>query len=139
MGRLVALDSSLFVYVFEQHPTFRPPAKLALRRIEQGKDRGIFSMVGLIELLTGAKNQKDPALAELYRSLVKQFPHLALIGLNHEIVEIASDLRAKYGLRTPDAIHLGTAIAAEVDAFLTNDRNLKKVKEIKVELLRSSS
>jgi predicted nucleic acid-binding protein len=38
-------------------------------------------------------------------------------------------------LRTPDAILIATAIMAGCDAFLTNDKRLKQVTEIKVLVL----
>lgn len=137
MGRsLVALDTSLLVYLFHARSPFHDEAVAFWRRIERGTDHAVFSQIGMVELLTGPKKRGRLDLALSYRRVIMSVPHLTLAGLSDPIVEIASDLRAKYGLRTPDAIHLGTAIAADADVFLTNDRNLKKVKEIKVELLR---
>ena len=39
----------------------------------------------------------------------------------------AAALRARHGLRTPDAIHCATAIHAGCDAFLTNDAKLLRL------------
>ena len=44
----------------------------------------------------------------------------------------AAELRAKYGIRTPDAIQLSSVICKKGDVFITNDIKLKAVKEIKV-------
>jgi predicted nucleic acid-binding protein len=38
-----------------------------------------------------------------------------------QVVEIASDLRAAHNLRTPDAIHLATALRLQAGAFVTED------------------
>ncbi|MCP4417906.1 MAG: type II toxin-antitoxin system VapC family toxin [Chloroflexi bacterium] len=46
-----------------------------------------------------------------------------------------TELRANYGFKTPDAIHLACAIIAKCDLFLTNDRQLKKQSEIAIELV----
>ena len=35
----------------------------------------------------------------------------------------AARLRARYGLRTPDAIHGATALLGQADGILTNDKN----------------
>jgi len=51
------------------------------------------------------------------------------------IAEQAARLRAQYRLRTPDAIHIATAMIAGCDAFLTNDRDLKRVQAIRVLIL----
>jgi len=42
----------------------------------------------------------------------------------------AAELRAKYNLRTPDAIQIATAIEHKSDYFLTNDTQLKSIPEI---------
>lgn len=44
-------------------------------------------------------------------------------------------LRAKYNIRTPDAIQLAAGLVNGAKVFITNDANLKKVKEIKVVVL----
>jgi predicted nucleic acid-binding protein len=44
-------------------------------------------------------------------------------------------LRARYNLRTPDALHVATRIDATCDAFLTNDAGIKRVIEIAVLVL----
>ena len=49
---------------------------------------------------------------------------------SNKLVDRIVDLRTKYGVKTPDAIHLATAIEHKADVFVTNDRQLKKVKEI---------
>jgi predicted nucleic acid-binding protein len=41
-------------------------------------------------------------------------------------------LRARYNLRTPDALQVATALVRRCEAFLTNDARLKRVTEIRV-------
>ena len=48
------------------------------------------------------------------------------------IARKASELRAKYNLRTPDAIQLATCMIGKADAFLTNDARLKVVKDVPI-------
>jgi len=55
-----------------------------------------------------------------------------MIDVDGMIAERAADLRARYNLRTPDAIHIATAIVAGCDAFLTNDLALRRVTELRV-------
>ena len=47
----------------------------------------------------------------------------------------AAHLRARYDLRTPDSIHLASALESRADLFLTNDRRLCQVEEIPVLLV----
>jgi predicted nucleic acid-binding protein len=74
-------------------------------------------------------------LVFVYRQLIERYPNLSIRNLNERIIELASDLRAQYNVRTPDAIHIATAIDAGASLFYTNDRNLKRVKEIEVQTL----
>ncbi len=60
---------------------------------------------------------------------------LQLLPITTGIAELAADLRARYNLRTPDALHVAAAIDGGCDAFLTNDVDIRHVKEIKVLVL----
>ncbi len=51
------------------------------------------------------------------------------------VADRAASLRARYRLRTPDAIQLATALQARADVFLTNDRDLQRVEEVPVLLI----
>lgn len=52
--------------------------------------------------------------------------------MDKNLVNSVVDLRVNYNLKTPDAIHLATAIEHKADVFITNDKQLKKVKEIAI-------
>ena len=41
-------------------------------------------------------------------------------------------LRADFGLKSMDALHLGTALAYDCKTFLTNDRRLAAVDDLQV-------
>lgn len=134
MGK-VAIDTSLFIYLFEENPEYLEKSSKVFRAIEQGRHKGIFSVIGMIEILTGPKKKGQPGIAAEYEYRLRNFPNLSIFGINERIVWLASDLRAKYGITTPDAIHIATAIDAGAEKFITNDKVLKKIKEIKIETL----
>jgi predicted nucleic acid-binding protein len=50
--------------------------------------------------------------------------------MNSAVAYRAAELRAKYGLKTPDSIQVGAALEYGAKYFLTNDFRLKTVKEI---------
>jgi len=45
------------------------------------------------------------------------------------------DLRARYSLRTPDALQLAAALSVGCEAFLTNDHDLERVTDLRVRVL----
>lgn len=135
MGPVIGLDTQIFIYVFEQNPKYHNFCLSILKKIQRGEVQGVFSSIGLIELLTGPYSNQRLELARTYSQYLDQLKNFAIVYDNPSIVRKSVELRAKYNLATPDAIHLATAIFLEADYFLTNDKKLKKVKEIKVKLL----
>ncbi|PXF57070.1 MAG: hypothetical protein C4B59_15900 [Candidatus Methanogaster sp.] len=55
--------------------------------------------------------------------------------LSCAIAEEAARLRARYNVRTPDAIQMATAIRAGASFFLTNDSHLPTIPELRVLVL----
>ena len=51
------------------------------------------------------------------------------------VIERATDLRVRYSFKTPDAIHLATAIEGQADLFLTGDKALARCDQVNVEVL----
>ncbi len=137
MGQIeiIGIDSLIFIYLWEINREFFKDAKQILMRIENNQALGVFARIGIIELLTGSKKRGRFSEAAEYKEKISNFPNLLIRDLSPNIIDIASDLRAKYSLRTPDAIHIATAIDAGAVKFITNDKSLKKVREIKIELL----
>jgi len=135
MGQIVGIDAQILIYYLEDNKEYADRVEKILENIQQGKLEAVFSGIGLIEILTGPKKRDRYDLAAQYRQMISGIPHLVIKGINENIVEIASDLRARYSVATPDAVHLATAIDFRAEKFITNDRSLQRVKEIKVEVL----
>jgi predicted nucleic acid-binding protein len=51
------------------------------------------------------------------------------------MVDLATKVRAQYGFKAPDALHLGAALWSECDVFLTNDHRLDRFGEMAVEVV----
>lgn len=57
------------------------------------------------------------------------------MGIDDTTASSAASLRARYQLKTPDALDVATAIEMGCDAFLTNDAGIKRVTELHVLIL----
>ena len=55
--------------------------------------------------------------------------------LSRNVIDEATILRARYGFKTPDCVHLGVAIVNDCDLFLTNDHRLCRCSDIAVEIV----
>jgi len=69
---------------------------------------------------------EEETASKLIRTL-SNFPHLKILPLTTEIAADAARLRARYGIRTPDAIHAATALAGSADGLITNDQGLVRL------------
>jgi predicted nucleic acid-binding protein len=74
-------------------------------------------------------------LVKAYKAILFNSQQFQLISVSLQTAVRATDLRAKYNLRTPDAIHMATALELGCELFLTNDNGLKRVSEIQVLIL----
>lgn len=129
----IGLDTNVLIYYIEEHPVLMEKVELFINKIEDGKAIGITSYVTLLELLVKSIREGRFDLVDQYRTILSS--KLEMVPLN-EIVSIkAAELRAKYGFRTPDAIQLASVISRKGDVFVTNDKGLKKVTEIRVMVL----
>ncbi|HMV41173.1 MAG TPA: PIN domain-containing protein [Leptospiraceae bacterium] len=55
-----------------------------------------------------------------------------IVNLTNEVINKATEIRAKYSFKTPDSIHLASAIINESNFFITNDKRLSSFKEIEI-------
>lgn len=77
-------------------------------------------------------------LVEKFKMYLKNGPNLTMLPITETIGERAGLLRGKYScLKTVDAVQIAAAIDAKTDAFLTNDKKLAGVKEIKILVLNN--
>jgi len=128
----VGLDTNCIIYLLEQNDKFFRPVRQLFDMIESGSVTGITSTLALTEVLTKPYKLGDYTLANEYKILFKYFPNLYVLNVGARIGEQAAWLRAKYHLKTPDAIFVATALTGEAEVFVSNDDQLRKVREIRV-------
>ena len=58
------------------------------------------------------------------------------ISRSREVIDRATEIRAQYEFKTPDAIHLAAACVSKCDVFFTNDHRLDRFEEINVEVIQ---
>lgn len=132
---LVAIDTAPIIYFAERNPQYVGRMRDILRLIDAGIPLALTSMVTLTEVMTQPFRTQNIALQARYRQLLFNTRNIETLPVTEPIATIAAELRAKYNLRTPDALQVATAIQAQCDAFLTNDRTIKRVSEIQVLVL----
>ena len=131
-SKTVFLVTAPLIYFIEGHSAYQH----ILSRLFDFNDKGGFSFltssVTLLEVLVKPLREGQKAIAEQYRDILITAPGIEIFDVTSIIAEQAAHLRAKYNLRTPDAIQLATCIDLGADYFLTNDNRLKAVREVTV-------
>lgn len=126
-SKTVFLDTATLIYFIEGNSAYQP----LLARLFDCNDKGVLSFstssVTLLEVLVKPLREGHHALAGQYRDILTTAPGIELLDVTSTVAEKAAHLRAKYNLRTPDAIQLAACIEFGADYFLTNDNRLKAV------------
>lgn len=135
IGLRVCIDTAPFIYFMEKHEKYHTVIRPVFVEIAAGNIEAITSTVTLLEVLVHPFRMKNESLAERYRAILLNSEGLMTFEILHEVSELASKLRAKYSIRTPDALQIATGVLYGATTFLTNDPNLKKVSDIKVIVL----
>lgn len=134
-GKTVFIDTAPFIYFIEKNTRYHALMKPVMTMLDARQAWGVTSTITLLEVLVHPFRDGNKRLAEKYKAILLSSNGLLTCEISHEISEQAALLRARYGLRTPDAIQLSAAICNQSDFFLTNDSALKKVSKISAVVL----
>lgn len=132
---VIFLDTAPVIYFVEQNPEFSPKVQEIFERLDDGNLTAVVSPITLAECLVLPYKQKKAEIAQIFTELLANSESVVFYPIDEVIADKAADLRARYNLTLTDAFQLTIAIQAECDAFLTNDVDLKRVKEIPILVL----
>jgi predicted nucleic acid-binding protein len=117
----VLIDTSVWIYHFEQHPKLAGSAGRVIESLEAGKFRGVASELTLLELTVRPLQLGRQDVADDYEVLLGYFPNLELQPISRDVLLEAAALRARHRLRTPDAIQIATGMRYGATLAVTND------------------
>ncbi len=127
VGERVALDAMAFVYHFEARLPYYPLTKSIFQRLARGDLRAVTSSLVLTEVLVPFYREPGPGRAAELARTISDLPYLQVVDVDRRIASEAARLRARFNLRTPDAVHVATALTSGAEWFITNDHRLRCV------------
>ena len=133
----VALDTAPLIYYIEEDPKFLPAITALFEASSAGRFHLVTSSISLLEVLVLPLRKGHPELAQRYQEILVGNEQCSLIPVDSLVAQRAAALRAKYNLRTPDAIQVATAWVAQATAFVTTDRALTKIREVPIVALEN--
>lgn len=134
---LIYLDTSVVIYSVEQVPDYYQILEPLWEKVEGGEVRVCSSELIVLETLVLPLRTGNQNLLQAYDQLLLS-PSLQLIPIHQEILRNAAQLRGDYNLKTPDAIHLATALRESCNLLLTNDVQFRRVRELSVTILQDA-
>lgn len=125
------LDTAPVIYYVEENPQYFATVEIVFNRIQNGEIMAVASPVTLAESLVIPYRLGQTELQQEYTDLILSNNRIFLVEINDDTAQKASQLRAKYNLKLPDAFQVAVALAAGCEALLTNNGAFRRVTEIR--------
>lgn len=131
----VFLDTAPVIYFVERKSPAFSQLEPVFTRVDRGELTVVTSPITLAESLYYPYKNGDQELVQAFTRRLVSGHHVQFVPTTAAIADRSASLRARYNLGFADAFQVATAIIADCDAFLTNDKQLKRVEMIEVLVL----
>ncbi|MDE2747944.1 MAG: PIN domain-containing protein [Chloroflexota bacterium] len=129
------VDTAPLIYYVEENSAYVEMMRKIVRTIDETDLVAYSSVLTLAEVLVMPFREGDQRLIRAYQEILIAGDDYELVAVTPEIAVTAAETRARYGLGTPDSLHVATAIATHCDAMLTNDSDMKRISELSILML----
>ena len=126
---VVFLDTAPLIYFIEGHSEYQVKLVKLFKLNDENYFKFITSSITLLEVLVKPTKDGEANIVEQYKTILTNAEGIDIFDITSLIAIKAAELRAKYNIRTPDALQIATAVVYEADYFLTNDFRLKNITE----------
>lgn len=129
----IYLDTAPVIYAVEQSPGF---AALVDERLSTTGTVLVASDLTRMECRVKPLRDNDADLLGDYDRFFEEALNECVV-LTRQVLDLATEIRARYGFKTPDAIHLAASVTSGCDRFLTNDRRLERFSGIGMDVIQT--
>jgi predicted nucleic acid-binding protein len=126
---VVGLDTAIFIYHFENNPTYLPLTRVLFSSIEMGEQKGVTSTITLMEIIVKPLALGRVDVARKYEAMLVNFPNLQVVDIDRDVIRQAARLRAEYRIRPPDALQAAASLLYGAEVLVTNDGQLKRLND----------
>ncbi len=132
----IYLDTSVVVYTAQRNPAYAIALRPLWEAVLALRNELVTSELTVLECLVAPYRLKDNALEDDYERFFST-SGLRIQAIDRDVLRHAARMRADHQpLKVPDAIHCATAILAGCASFLTNDRGLRNVPGLPIQILQ---
>jgi predicted nucleic acid-binding protein len=134
---ILFLDANIIIYRVEAVEPYNRQVFAAVQElVARHPDAGFaVSRLSMLECLVKPLREQNTAEIDRYRDFFVA-TGLQIVEVSSQVIETATLLRARHGLRTQDAIQAASALTVKVPVtFLTGDKQFTKVPGLNVRLV----
>lgn len=131
------LDASALIDLVDGEAPWAEATQATLQQLAvEAPDLALaVSRLSLLECRVAPLRRSDRACLDRFEALFAQ-PDLLVVELNAAVIELATQLRANHGLRTPDALQAACCLQLGPDAvMITGDAAFQRVQALQVHLV----
>lgn len=131
-GSRLYLDTAPFIYFLEKSSLYFDKIRDFFIRCKNQDIPLVTSAMTVEEYCVFPLSQHDSQAVSNFDAFLNGM-HVAVVPADKDIALKAAKIRAEYkGFKALDAVHLATALSGGCSAFITNDRQLRQMREIPV-------
>jgi predicted nucleic acid-binding protein len=124
----IAIDSSILIYHLDDTKPYSELTEATFAAIATGAPGAILSTISVTEVLVKPYADGETERIDVVEGFLLSLPNTVLVAPGYVAAKDAARLRAKYGVRAPDALLVATARSEGAQAFVTNDAGLRRLK-----------
>jgi predicted nucleic acid-binding protein len=125
-GHRAYLDANTIIYALEGFAQYTNLKTGLLDPLDAGAFIAVTSEITLVETVIGPRKAGRANDEAVFRTFLTPSASLLLEPVSMAILEKVIDLRAQFGFKIPDTIHLATGILAGCTVFVTRDASWGK-------------
>ena len=131
-------DASALIYFIEGAEPFGSQVRTELARLARRHPNigAAVSRLSWLECRVKPMRNRDRAVLSQFDAFFAR-PDLSWVELTRDVVELATEVRVRHHLRTPDALQAASCLQLGPEhAFITGDAAFKKVNSLNALILR---
>lgn len=136
-SQTISLDTNIFIRALDDSTHLGDKARELIIEIKETAPRVFISTILLEEFFVRVYKDKQDKEETNILDFLTIGGLGTFVNMDRQVALLAAKIRADYSsLRSPDAIHLASAISAGANTFITTDKRIpRKIGKLRVEIL----